>query len=87
MAFLEKSYNGGIKAWIEKNAPDAVQFCCASRRCSKCAALSTRTRGEGLQIRLLAGSTPPLYEYPSFFCGPRRATMDGNIRALNVACV
>ena len=25
MAFLEKSYNGGIKAWIEKNAPDARQ--------------------------------------------------------------
>ena len=111
MASFEKSYNGGIKAWIEKNAPDAVQFCCASRRCSKCAvkqivtpnvpqgrgrsdtatyqtgAISTRTRGEGLQIRLLAGSTPPLYEYPSFFCGPRRATMDGNIRAPNVACV
>jgi len=91
MAFLEKSYNGGVRAWIEKNAPDAVKFCCASRPCSKCAvkqivtpnvpqgrgrydtatyqtgAISTRTRGEGLQIRLLAGSTPPLYECPLLF--------------------
>jgi uncharacterized protein (DUF1330 family) len=25
MASFEKSYNGGIKAWIEKNAPDARQ--------------------------------------------------------------
>jgi uncharacterized protein (DUF1330 family) len=25
MAAFDKSYNGGIKAWIEKNAPDARQ--------------------------------------------------------------
>lgn len=25
MATFEKSYNGGVKAWIEKNAPDARQ--------------------------------------------------------------
>ena len=25
MASFEKSYNGGVKAWIEKNAPDARQ--------------------------------------------------------------
>jgi hypothetical protein len=25
MATFEKSYNGGIRAWIEKNAPDARQ--------------------------------------------------------------
>jgi hypothetical protein len=25
MATFDKSYNGGIKAWIEKHAPDARQ--------------------------------------------------------------